>query len=59
MDEKKSLLREVLQLLSEIEVDRKSCPACWVSYHDHHAPGCLLVRISQSVYSKEVKKGSV
>ena len=52
-DEKKSLLREVLQFLSELEVDRKSCPACWVSYHDHHAPGCLLVRISRVLYSEE------
>lgn len=44
MIETVNVLEGLVQLLLEMETDRKACPACGLGYREEHAPYCLLER---------------
>ena len=52
-NEAKSVIEDIIQLLLQLEDDRKSCPACWAGYRQEHAPNCVLVRASRLLHPDE------
>ena len=59
MTETVDVLEELVQLLLEMETDRKACPACGLGYREAHAPDCLLERAASVLARLNILRAAI